>query len=118
MSESNVLLAEVNYIKNKVDSIEKIQILNLRSNHALKDEYIALFKSENGLFPVYKAVDGIRTQRDIVAVTALSEATVSRKLNTLFQHGLIEIKAIDGSKKIYQHSVAEKAFGLMKVDIE
>jgi DNA-binding transcriptional ArsR family regulator len=118
MSESNVLLAEVNYIKNKVDSIEKIQILNLRSNHALKEEYVTLFKSEKGLFSVYKAVDGIRTQRDIVSTTALSEATVSRKLSTLFQYGLIEIKAIDGSKKIYQHTVAEKAFGLTKVEIE
>ena len=40
MSESNVLLAEINYIKNKVDSIEKIEILNLRSNKTLKEEYV------------------------------------------------------------------------------
>lgn len=118
MSESNVLLAEVNYIKNKVDSIEKIQMLNLRSNKALKEEYIALFREDKTLSSVYKAVDGIRNQGDIVSAIASSKATVSRKLSTLLEYGLIEIKSIDGTKKVYKHTAAEKAFGLTKVEVE
>lgn len=118
MSESNVLLAEINYIKNKVDSIEKIEILNLRSNKALKEEYLGLLKSDSLLFSVYKAVDGIRTQHDIAAQISTTEMSVSRKLAVLSEHGLIEIKTVVGKKKIYQHTVAEKAFGLTKVAIE
>ena len=118
MSESNVLLAEINYIKNKVDSIEKIEILNLRSNKALKEEYVNLLKSDSLLFSVYKAVDGIRTQHDIAIHISTTEMSVSRKLTVLAEHGLIEIKTVVGKKKIYQHTVAEKALGLMKVKIE
>lgn len=118
MSESNVLLAEINYIKNKVDSIEKIEILNLRSNKTLKEEYIGLFKADNLLFSVYKAVDGSRTQRDIATHISTTEMSVSRKLGVLAEYGLIEINTVVGKKKIYQHTVAEKAFGLTKVEIE
>lgn len=118
MSESNVLLAEINYIKNKVDSIEKIETLNLRSNKALKEEYVSLLKSDSLLFSVYKAVDGIRTQHDIAIHISTTEMSVSRKLNLLAEHGLIEIKTVVGKKKIYQHTVAEKAFGLTKVEFE
>ena len=118
MSESNVLLAEINYIKNKVDSIEKIEMLNLRSNKSLREEYLSLLKSDSLLFSVYKAVDSIRTQHDIAMHIGTTEMSVSRKLPVLAEYGLIEIKTVIGKKKIYQHTVAEKAFGLTKAAIE
>lgn len=43
MSESQELYASVNYIKHKVDAIEKIEFLNLRSNKALQEEYVRSF---------------------------------------------------------------------------
>ena len=101
MSESNVLLAEINYIKNKVDSIEKIEILNLRSNKALKEEYVGLFKSDVLLFSVYKAVDGVRTQHDIATHIGTTEMSVSRKMLVLAEHGLIEIKTVVGNAILF-----------------
>ena len=46
MSESQELYASVNYIKHKVDAIEKIEFLNLRSNKALQEEYVALLQAD------------------------------------------------------------------------
>lgn len=40
MSESGELYTTVNYIKNKVDALEKIEMLNLRSNKELRNEYV------------------------------------------------------------------------------
>ncbi len=115
MSESQTLLAEVNYIKNKVDAIEKVEILNLRSNTRLRDMYIDLLRKDAILFQVYKCVDGQRNQHAIAHEADTSEMNVSRKLKTLYSQGLIEVKDVVGKQKIYVHSVAEKAFGLSKI---
>ena len=117
MSESQTLLADVNYIKNKVDAIEKIEILNLRSNTALKEMYLDMFRTDKTLFDVYKSVDGIKNQRAISEVVNTSEMSVSRKLQLLYQNGLVEVKDIVGKQKIYVHTVAEKAFGLSKISL-
>ena len=117
MSESQTLLAEVNYIKNKVDAIEKVEIMNLRSNTALKDMYLALFRGDQLLFQVYKNVDGKKNQRTIATEIGTSEMSVSRKLQLLFTKGLVEVKDVVGKQKIYMHSVAEKAFSLSKEKI-
>lgn len=42
MSESDELYTTVNYIKHKVDALEKIELLNLRSNKALHEEYVSI----------------------------------------------------------------------------
>ena len=117
MSESQTLLAEVNYIKNKVDAIEKVEVMNLRSNTALKDMYLSLFRKDQLLFEVYKCVDGKKNQQSIAAETRISEPSVSRKLQLLFANGLVEVKDVVGKQKIYMHSVAEKAFSLSKAKI-
>ena len=65
MSESQELYASVNYIKNKVDVIEKIEFLNLRSNKILKDEYITLLQSDKLLLDIYQTIDGSKSQREI-----------------------------------------------------
>lgn len=114
MSESQTLLAEVNYIKNKVNAIEKVEILNLRSNKNLKSMYLDLFGEDHLLFDVYKLIDGNRNQRMIANELNANEMTVSRKIKILFDNGLIEIKEVVGKQRIYMHSVAEKAFGLSK----
>ena len=46
MSESGELYTTVNYIKHKVDALEKIELLNLRSNKELRNEYITLFTGD------------------------------------------------------------------------
>lgn len=116
MSESKELYLTVNYIKNKVDMLEKIEILNLRANEVLHDKYISLLQNDPLLMSVYKAIDGVKSQTEIASDISTSDKTVSVKIKTLFENGLIEIKSIGSSgKRIYTHSVAEQAFQLTKI---
>lgn len=115
MSETDELFASVNYIKHKVDAIEKIELLNLRSNKALRDEYVAEFEADTMLLQVYKNIDGKRAQKDIAQILCTNEMAVSRKIQKLLELGLIEIKEIVANNKVYMHSIAEKALKLTKV---
>lgn len=113
MSESQELYASVNYIKHKVEAIEKIELLNLRSNKALREEYVSILQSDEWLLKVYKEIDGVKSQKEIAAILETNEMMVSRKISKLSDVGLIETKDISGKQRIYKHSVAEQAFKLM-----
>lgn len=115
MSESNELYSSVNYIKHKVEAIEKIELLNLRSNKTLKDEYMALLEGDELLCAVYKAIDGIRSQKEISLFLNSNDAQVHRKIKRLSEFGLIEVKTVVGNNKIYKYSIAEQAFKLTKI---
>jgi DNA-binding MarR family transcriptional regulator len=112
MSESNDLYASVEYIRHKVDAIENIELLNLRSNKALYEMYIDLLKKDEWLLKVYKEIDGIKSQKVMASKLTTNEAKISRRIKTLLDNGLIEIKNVSGNECIYKHSVAEKAFKL------
>ena len=116
MSESGELYTTVNYIKHKVDALEKIELLNLRSNKELRNEYITLFTGDSVLFDVYKAIDGIKAQKEIAPIVGKTEMTVSNKIKILLEYGLIEIKEVGiNGKKIYKYSIAEQAFKLTRL---
>lgn len=116
MSESDELYSTVNYIKHKVDTLEKIELLNLRSNKALREEYTAFLVGDPLLLQVYKAIDGNRSQREISSIVSTTEMTVSNKIKILLEHGLIEIKDVGPrGTHIYKHSVAEQAFKLTRL---
>lgn len=116
MSESEELYTTVNYIKHKVDALEKIEMLNLRSNKALRDEYISILQADSLLLQVYKAIDGIKAQKEIASTINTTEMTVSNKIKKLTDCGLIEIKDVGANgKRIYKHSVAEQAFKLKRI---
>ena len=117
MSESDELYASVNYIKNKVDAIEKIELLNLRSNEKLLNEYLYQLKSDEWLLKVYKEINGVKSQKTIATDLATNEMMVSRKIDKLSAIGLIEIMDISGNQRIYKYSIAENAFNLIdKID--
>lgn len=115
MSESQELYASVNYIKHKVDALEKIELLNLRSNKMLREEYVSILQSDDWLLKVYKQINGVKSQKEIAAILETNEMMVSRKICKLSETGLIEIKEISGNQRIYKHSVAEQAFKLMRL---
>ena len=77
MSESQELYASVNYIKHKVDAIEKIEFLNLRSNKALQEEYVALLQADGLLLRVYKTIDGSKSQKEIATELGTNEMAIS-----------------------------------------
>jgi predicted transcriptional regulator len=115
MSESLELDAAINYIKYKVEAIEKIELLNLRSNNVLRDKYISKLKSDALLFQIYKEINGFKTQREIANIVNTTEMTVSNKIKILLELGLIEPKEVTHNKCIYKHSIAEIAFKLLNI---
>ncbi len=115
MGESQELFASVNYIKNKIDTMEKIELLQLRSNKALREEYISMLQSDILLLKVYKEVDGKKSQKEIAATLNTAESSVSAKITKLFNYGLVEIKEISSNRRIYRHTIAEQAFKLTKL---
>jgi len=115
MSESDELYAALNYIKHKVDTLEKIEMLNLRSNKTLQDKYISLLQSDEWLLKVYKEIDGQKAQNEIAIAIDTTSMTVSNKIKRLAELGLIEIKEISRKQHIYKHSVAELAFKLTRL---
>ncbi len=116
MSESGELYAAVNYIKNKVDALERIEMLNLSSNKELESKYTNLLKSDDMLFQVYKLIDGIKAQNEIARAIGTNDMAVSRKIKKLEENGLIERKDVGANgKRIYKHSVAEQAFKLTRI---
>ena len=88
-------------------------MLNLRSNKALRDEYVSILQSDEWLLKVYKEINGVKSQKEIAITLGTNEMMVSRKISKLSEAGLIEVKDVSGSQRIYKHTVAEKAFRLM-----
>ncbi len=116
MSESDELYTTVNYIKHKVDALEKIELLNLRSNTALHEEYALILQSDPLLLKVYKAIDGTKSQKEIASTVSTTDKSVSVKIKKLVEHGLVEIKDVGpNGTRIYRHSVAEQAFKLTRL---
>lgn len=114
MSESSELYSSVNYIKHKVDVLEKIELLNLRSNAVLFEEYRRELSNDEMLFKVYCSIDGQKAQKDIATDVNTTSMTVSNKIKKLENLGLIELKTVASNNKIYKHSIAEIAFGLTR----
>jgi len=115
MSETDELYTSVNYIKHKVESIEKIELLNLRSNCVLRERYIETLRDDNILYQVYKVIDGKKSQKEIAKIVNTTDMTISRKVRALAEIGLIEIKNVTlQNENIYKHSIAEHAFKLIK----
>lgn len=115
MSESNELFTTVNYIKSKVDTLEKIELLRMREDQEQKKKYIDFFESDQALKLVYKEIDGSKGQREIAQTTNFNDMRVSRIIKKLEEKGLIEFLKMDGNSKIYIHTVAEKAYNFCKI---
>lgn len=115
MSETNELFTSVNYIKHKVDTLEKIELLRMRADLELKSKYKDFLCSDKDMLNVYKSIDGIKSQKAIAEVCGIKEMQVSRKISKLDNEGLIELISAFGKKnKIYTHSIVEKAYRFCK----
>jgi len=116
MKESPEMFSAVNYIKNKADVLEKLQMLSLRSDNDLYDDFKALLQADPILLRIYKEVDGIKSQKEIAEAVEVNEMRVSRGMRVLEENGLVEIKEVGtNGKKIYKHSIAEQVFKLSRL---
>lgn len=115
MSETDELFASVNYIKNKVDTLEKIEILRMRADVELRGKYEEFLKGDPPMLAVYKAIDGAKMQKGIALEIGYNEMMVSRKIKKLEEAGLIELVSTNGlNKNIYIHTVVERAYRFVK----
>lgn len=116
MEKNPEMFAALNYIKNKVEALEKIELHRMRNDKEMKKEYQNLLLSDHDLLAVYKAIDGKRSQKEIAVEAGVTEMQVTRKTRILAEQGLIEILEIKtDTSKVYIHTVAEAAFKLSRL---
>ncbi len=96
MTETLDTANEIKSIRYKMDAIEATQQLLLRKDAVeLVELILALFRKDSFLPTIYNALDGERTQRQVVEFLQkngqeCSEPTVSRRVRVLEEEGLIE----------------------------
>lgn len=96
MPETPESADDIRTIRYKIESIETTQHLLLRERAPqLLEQILALFADTDKLADVYLAVDGRRSQADILdylkaSGVSVSQPTVSRRMATLEEEGLIE----------------------------
>lgn len=116
MERDPEMFAALNYIKNKVEALEKIELLRMRNDKAMKEQYEQFLSSDRELLAIYQAVDGTCSQKEIAAKAGIKEMQVSRKIKIIADLGLIEVIDVrkDGSV-LYGYTVAERAFKLSRM---
>lgn len=121
MPETPETADDIRTIRYKIESIETTQHLLLRERAPqLLQEILAIFGSTDKLAEVYLAVNGQRSQADIVqhlnaSAVKISQPTVSRRMTTLEEEGLIE-KAGVGERGVLwdKKEVVEKVLRLSR----
>lgn len=96
MAESLDTANEIKTIRLKIEAIESTQEIILRHNaREYREEITSLFKDDEELRRVYLAIDGKRSQAELVtdlnaSGASISQSTVSRRMNKLEGEGLIQ----------------------------
>src|SRR5438034_6671398 len=108
MPESEETADEIQEIRMKLAAIEATQTLLVRERRdELLTLYKALFNEHPGLSSVYLAVDGNRTQVEIMKALAtsgveMSQPTLSRRVQILVDNGLIEAVSSHKAGKVFE----------------
>lgn len=120
MAESEYLYAEVLRLSQEVAEIKHTTNAQVRFNKELKDTVVEQLKKDDALIAVFLAIDGARSQKDIITFLEsenqpnTKKSTVSNKINELRDLDLIEPigKAPGTSSIIYKHTNFAKITGL------
>lgn len=96
MTESNETQRDIKQVKWHVENIDKKLDMMIRGDSDILDDIAEIFRGDEKLCQVYLAVNGERTQNEIVEETGISSSTVSRKIKTLSRASLIRKKDYDG----------------------
>lgn len=115
MAELDRIFSEINYIKSRVESIDKSMDQLIVFN---ADRFVALFREEfkkdGALEKVFLSVTGERTQDEIVQATGMSQPTVSRRLKKLIDDDLVEIIVRNKLGNVYSHTKLTRLLKLNK----
>ena len=112
MAESDILFAEVAKLRQEVAEIKHTTTAQVRFDENLKAAVVSQLKGDVKLIQVFLAVDGVRSQKDIIAFTDIAKSSVSRKLIILSDLDLIEPIDKADSSIIYKATQFSKAINL------
>jgi hypothetical protein len=122
MAESLDLFNEVRQLRAQVDDLGAMTETLVRAQSTeLVEAMIKRFAADPALKATFLAVDGVRSQTEIVAdlkaskVTGANNATVSRKVD-LLQHRLhlIELADRNAKGKIYKRTNLDRVLGISR----
>lgn len=121
MPETDELFGEVGAIRDEIEEQGAMINALVRANSKeLKETLLASFAADEALLEIYRRIDGIRTQKQIVAgVRALdlkgaSQAGVSRRIETLLGEGLIARVGRSKDGVVYKKSRLDAALGISR----
>jgi hypothetical protein len=112
------LYNELRVIRSRIESIERGQEILIRADRkAVLAEILPSFEKDAILGRIYLLVDGVRGQRQIsdeltASGFAASEATVSRRLETLRDLELVVLEDRTAAGKIYRKTQFDRALRL------
>lgn len=94
MPESDETQQDIKEIKWRIENLDNKFDMLIRGNSEAIEKVAAIFRGDSAMAQVYLAIDGIRNQQEVADAISSSSSTVSRKIDTLSDYGLIEKKEI------------------------
>jgi DNA-binding MarR family transcriptional regulator len=115
MPESDELNVAIGHIKHKVDSMDRTLERLLRVNgKAMIADYLEQFRTDSLLGRIYLAIDGKKTQKELISEIGCSQPTISRRLQILQELDLIETIQTGRDGMSYQYTRMEKLFNISR----
>src|SRR5262249_14393166 len=102
----------------RIDNIERMVRLDIASNPNSRAYVIDQLKTKKGASKVYLAMEGSpKTQDELVVLTGMSQAHVSKITAHLYEGGLLwKVPSADkGSKIAYTWTHLERTLGISKI---
>lgn len=112
MAESDILFSEVAKLRQEVAEIKHTTTAQVRFDENLKTAVVNDLKGDKKLIQVFLAVDGKRSQKEIITDTGLNKSAVSEKLIKLANLDLIEPIDKAESSIIYKATHFSRAINL------
>lgn len=94
MPESDETQRDIKEIKWRIENLDNKFDMLVRGNEEALEKVAEIFRGDPVMAQVYEAVDGKRNQKRIASDIGSSDSTVSRKVRTLADYGLIERKEL------------------------
>lgn len=95
MPESDETQQDIKKMKWHIENLDNKVDMLIRGNAEALEDIAKLFQGDSTMAQVYLAVNGERTQNEIVEEIDSSPATVSRRIKKLDRYGLIMKKEYD-----------------------
>jgi len=118
--ESTELFNEIAIMRDEIDEQGAMLDALVRAS-GIGDRIVEQLRKDDSATRILLAVDGVRSQREIVqhlsdTGSSVSEATVSRKLSTLAKdYGLVALSHRNNAGNVYHRTRLERALHISRV---